>query len=91
MIAPELIGLLRCPITGSQLELADDQLVALINQAINNRSLENRAGISVVDPIDGGLVNADRRWLCPIRHGIVSMVSDEMIEINPDHLEKGRA
>ncbi len=91
MIAPELIGLLRCPISGSQLELADNQLVASVNQAIENRSLQNRKGVSIVDRIDGGLVNADRSWLCPIRHGIVSMVSDEMIEINPTCLKKGRA
>lgn len=91
MIAPELIGLLRCPISGSQLELADNQLVALLNEAIENRSLENRGGVTVVEPLDGALVNADRSWLCPIRNGIVSMVSDEMIEISPNRLEKGRA
>lgn len=82
MVDPELLEILVCPETKEPVRPADDELVARVNQAVEEGSLVNRGGESVKEPIDGGLVREDGRILYPIRDDIPVMLIDEAIELD---------
>jgi uncharacterized protein YbaR (Trm112 family) len=77
MIDPELLEILVCPENHTPLTVADDDLVARLNAAIEAGTLQHRAGNPVDTRIDGGLVREDGQYLYPIRDGIPIMLIDE--------------
>ncbi|HIJ66205.1 MAG TPA: hypothetical protein HPP77_09685 [Candidatus Hydrogenedentes bacterium] len=85
MIDPELLEILVCPEDKTPVALADDDLVAKANAAIEAGTLKNRADETVKDKIDGGLVRQDRVYMYPIRDDIPIMLIDEGIPL--DQLE----
>jgi uncharacterized protein YbaR (Trm112 family) len=82
MIDAELLAILRCPETYQEIRLADPSLVNEVNGKISAGSLKNRAGRTITEAIDGGLLRADGRILYPIRKNIPLMLAEEGIEIN---------
>jgi len=78
----ELLKLLACPEDHSRLSLADEALLAEVNQAISAGSLKNKAGQTVSTPLSDGLVRADRSILYPVVDGIPMMLVDEAIEMS---------
>ncbi len=80
-VTAELLALIRCPITLSDLSVADSGLLLEINQRIEQREAVNRLGQIIDSPIDAGLVNADRSWLLPVRGKIVVLVADQAIPL----------
>ena len=80
-IDPALLTMIRCPVTKSSLSVADSNLIESINKQIDNRQIVNRIGQTVESSLDGGLLNADRTLLLPIRDGIVVLVSDQAISL----------
>lgn len=81
MVDPELLEILVCPENKTPVALADDGLIAKINDAIEKGSLKNRGGDVVDTRIDGGLVREDRAYLYPIRDDIPIMLIDEAIQL----------
>jgi uncharacterized protein YbaR (Trm112 family) len=81
MIDKELLDILVCPENKTRLTLADDQLVARLNEAVDAGRLNNRAGQPVTQRIDGGLVREDETLLYPIVDGIPVLLIDEAIPI----------
>lgn len=79
MIAKELLDILCCPETKQDLELADEATVKKINQAIDSGELKNRAGDTVKEKIDGGLIRQDKKYIYPVRDDIPIMLIDEAI------------
>ncbi len=79
MIDKEFLDLLVCPVDRTPLRLADDALVARLNEAIQAGRVRNRIGQPVEKPIEGGLVRADNTLLYPIVDEIPVLLADEAI------------
>ncbi|MBN1423292.1 laccase domain-containing protein [Candidatus Fermentibacteria bacterium] len=82
-VDPELVSILACPETKEPVELAPHDLVTTLNEMIRAGAVKNRGGEPVAEPVDGGLIREDRRFLYPIREDIPIMLIDEAIELPP--------
>ncbi len=80
-INQQLLDILACPETKEPVSLADDRLIATINNSIQAGTLQNRAGEKIEQKIDGGLVREDKKYLYPIRDDIPIMLIDEGIPL----------
>lgn len=81
MVAAKLISLLRCPIDGAALELADESLVTRVNQAIEAGTARDRQDQKITAKIDAGLVGPGGKRLYPVRQGIPTLIADQAIEL----------
>jgi uncharacterized protein len=79
MVDPKLLDILCCPETHQDISLVDEAVVKKINSAIKAGSLKNRAGETIREPIDNGLLREDRKYLYAIREDIPIMLIDEGI------------
>ncbi len=82
MIDQALLDILACPETKEAVRLAPDSVVEDVNGMIEAGTLVNRGGEKVTEPIDGGLVRADGKYLYPIREEIPIMLIDEAIPLS---------
>ena len=81
MIDRQLLEILACPETHEPVSPADEALVDSLNRKIEAGQLVNRAGEKVTEPIDGGLVREDGRYLYAIRDGIPVMLVEQGIPL----------
>ena len=81
MIDKELLDILACPETKEDVALAEQSLIDAINEKIKAGGLKNRGGEEVSEPVDGGLVRADGKYMYPIRDEIPIMLIDEAIPL----------
>jgi uncharacterized protein YbaR (Trm112 family) len=81
MIDAELIEILACPESKEPVTLAESGLIEQLNRAIGAGKVKNRAGDPVTEPVDGGLVRTDGRFLYPIRDDIPIMLVEEAIPL----------
>ena len=79
MIDSELLDILVCPENKTPVKMVDDDVIARANEAIGNGKLKNRAGETIEEAIDGGLLREDSAYLYPIRDDIPIMLIDEAI------------
>jgi len=56
-------------------------LIQRLNEAIQNRRLQNKGKQAVTDPVEGGLLRADGKMLYPIRENIPVMLIEEGIPL----------
>jgi uncharacterized protein YbaR (Trm112 family) len=73
----DLLTILCCPDTKQDVSLADEALIAKLNDAVSRGQLKNRANKPITEPLDGGLIRADRKILYPIREDIPVMLIEE--------------
>ena len=78
-IQPWFLELARCPATGARLVIADEALLARVNNAIAAGTLVDASDGQVTLPIEAGLVDAASTRLYPVRDGIPSLVAGEAI------------
>jgi len=81
-IDKDLLAILCCPETKLEVSLADDALVGKLNDAVSRGTLKNKGKKPVTDPLDGGLIRADRKILYPIREDIPVMLIEEGIPLD---------
>ncbi len=72
----------RCPQNGSPLALADEGVLARVNQAIEAGNLQNGAGQSLTTPISAGLLRAQADLLYPIVDKIPVLLAGEAISLD---------
>ena len=82
MVDKELLDILVCPENKTTVTLVDDAVLAKINDAIQAKTLKNRAGEAVEDAVDGGLLREDGAYLYPIRDDIPIMLIDDSIPMD---------
>ena len=82
MVDKELLDILVCPENKTTVTLVDDAVLAKINDAIQAKTLKNRAGEAVEDVVDGGLLREDGVYLYPIRDDIPIMLIDDSIPMD---------
>lgn len=80
-IDKDLLAILCCPETKQAVTLADAALIQRINEAIQNRRLQNKGKQLVTDPVEGGLLRTDSKVLYPIRENIPVMLIEEGIPL----------
>lgn len=56
--------------------------VQMLNEKIAAAELRDANGEPVIDPIEGGLMNAGGQWCYPIRDQIPSLIPGEAIPLN---------
>ena len=76
-----LLHILACPETREGVAPADRRLVDRINREIEAGRLVDRGGEKVTEPIDGGLVRRDRRYLYAIRRGVPVLLVEAAIPL----------
>jgi uncharacterized protein YbaR (Trm112 family) len=81
MLNQDFIAILCCPETKSNVVLAGEPLLLKVNDAIRKGLMKNRAGVSVTEPIDGGLLREDGQYLYPIRKDIPVMLIEEALPV----------
>jgi len=79
MIDAELLDILVCPETRQAIRLADPELIARVNAAIEAGSMTNRSGERVRNNLEAGLIREDGKVLYAIRDGIPIMLVDEAL------------
>lgn len=78
----ELLAILCCPETKQPVSLADSSLVKRLNDMAAQGGLKNRGNKFVTQPLDGGLIRADRKILYPVRENIPVMLIEEGIPLD---------
>ena len=77
----EVLSLLRCPVSGSSLAIAEPAVVDALNQQIEAGTLTNRIGQPVEQKFESGLVNENGTLLFMVRGEIMVLVADQAIEL----------
>ncbi|TVR65335.1 MAG: hypothetical protein EA422_04425 [Gemmatimonadales bacterium] len=85
MVDPDLLNILVCPETKEAVRLADEQTLKAVNASIAEGEVRNRAGETIVQPLQEALIREDGSLLFPIRDGIPVMLMDEAIPVVPSH------
>ena len=78
----EILQMIRCPVTKSDLAVAGDEVIKRLNQLIEAGDLVNRIGQKVETGFEGGFINEDESLFLPQRGGIVILISDQAIPLD---------
>jgi uncharacterized protein YbaR (Trm112 family) len=81
-IDKDLLAILCCPDTKQDVSLADEALIAKLNESVRRGQLKNKANKPVTEPLDGGLIRGDRKILYPIRDDIPVLLIEEGIPLD---------
>ena len=81
MVDAQLLEILCCPETRQGLVLASSSLVEELNRRVESGHLKNRAGETVRENMEAGLIREDKKFLYPIREDIPIMLIDEAIPV----------
>ena len=81
MIDAELLKILCCPETHQALRVAETGLIERLNREVVAGKIKNRAGTTVSETMNGGLIREDGKYLYPIRKDIPIMLIDEALPL----------
>lgn len=80
-LSRDLLDILCCPETKEPVALIDKETLGKINAAIQAGKALTRNGEPVREPLDGGLLRQDGKYLYPIREEIPIMLIEEAIDM----------
>lgn len=79
----DFLQILSCPDTQQSLDVADETLIASLNELISAGTLINRAGERVTEPLEGGLIQRETKaYLYPIIDGIPILLIGDSIALS---------
>jgi uncharacterized protein YbaR (Trm112 family) len=81
-LSPDLLEILRCPENRTTLEVADEALIAKLNEAVAAGTLKNKNGEVVSEKLDSGLVREDKAIVYAVRDDIPVMLVEEGIPLD---------
>lgn len=81
MFDTKLLDILCCPETRGALKMADEALVASLNEAISAGTLKNIAGEKISEKMEEALVAEDGSRAYPVREGIPVLLADEAVKL----------
>jgi len=81
MTPSPLHTILCCPDDKSALTLARPEQIKKLNEEISKGKLKTRNAKPVTDPIEAGLIRADKKYLYPIKNNIPVMLIEEAIAL----------
>lgn len=76
MTKPELLAILKCPISGQRLRDAAPEWVTAVNTTIASGRLYDVGQRQVDAPIDAALITEDETLLYPVRGEIPTLIPD---------------
>lgn len=79
MIHPDLFAVIVCPESRQSLAMAEDDLLARVNAAIEKGACRNVGGDAVERPLEAGLVREDKQIVYPVRDDIPVLLVEEGI------------
>jgi uncharacterized protein YbaR (Trm112 family) len=79
LIHPDLFAVIVCPETRQSLAMAEDDLLARVNAAIEKGACKNVGGDAVERPLTEGLVREDGQVVYPVRDDIPVLLVEEGI------------
>ena len=74
---PFLLEILVCPETKSPVKPLSPESVQTLNNLIREGKVKNRAGCTIAETVDTGLLRTDGKVLYPVRSDIPVMLVDE--------------
>ncbi len=74
-----LLEVLVCPATRQKVSLADDEVVAALNQGIRKGEVKDVSGAVLNEAVHGLLVRTDGKVAYPVREDIPEMLVDRGI------------
>lgn len=80
MIDLKLLELIRCPIDGQSLQLADKKLIEQLNERIGAAQIRDRSDQVVSERLEQGLITSDGTRIYPSRSGIPTLIAENAIE-----------
>ena len=83
MISKDLLAILVCPESRTPLDVADEDVLAVVNHAIAAGKITNKGGEAVTEAIAAGLIRRDRAVLYPIIDRIPILLADAGIALGP--------
>lgn len=77
-----ILGVIRCPNSGTCLSLASAQLLSLLEDRHGRSPMTNKIGRTISAIPTQALVSQDQRWLYPVIDGIPCLLPDEAIPLD---------
>jgi uncharacterized protein YbaR (Trm112 family) len=81
MITPEFLDLLRCPESKQRLVAAPPELISRLESERIAGHLRNRAGKTVIQPIEEGLLREDGKRFYLISTGFPILIGEEGVDL----------
>lgn len=82
MLDAKLLEILCCPETRQDVSIAPASMIEQLNGRVEAGTLKNRAGETIREKLDGGLLRADNKVLYPVREDIPVMLIEEAVPLD---------